>query len=537
MEPRHANQILIGLLLLVLLGVVYFFSGPAKLPEPVKDGAVKPAPYKQTVQAPEFTGAVGWLNVKEPLTLADLKGKVVLVDFWTYCCINCMHVIPDLKKLEAKYPNELVVIGVHSAKFQNEKDIENIRNAVRRYCIEHPVANDSNFEIWRAYDVHAWPTLVLIDPEGFIAGTVSGEGNYEMLDHSIERLISEFRAKGKLNEAPIAKLDLKSEISNLKSPLLYPGKVLADAKSRRLFIADTGHHRIVVTDLSGRVRAVIGSGKAGLKDGNFETAEFKGPQGLALNGDKLWVADRENHALREVDLAKKTVTTIAGTGEQGRGPGGDGPKTRLNSPWDLALSGEKLFIAMAGSHQIWTYDLKSGRVTPFAGSGREDIRDGPGPEAWLAQPSGLAAGDKLLYVADSEVSAVRGVSLENGAVETLVGKGLFEFGDIDGPFAEARLQHPLGVVSRAGRLYVADTYNHRIKLFDLEKKTSKSWVGSGKPGRKDGTAAGASFNEPGGLSAAGGSLYIADTNNHQIRAADLKTGRVRTVKLTGLKAP
>ena len=535
MESRHANQILIGILLLAALFLVYMLSGPAKGPEKIKTIAKpRPLPYEQTVRAPDFTGAVGWLNVKGPLSIAELKGKIVLVDFWTYCCINCMHVIPDLKKLEAKYPNELVVIGVHSAKFQNEKDLDNLRNAVRRYGIEHPVANDSGFAIWRAYDVHAWPTLVLIDPEGFVAGKVSGEGNYEMLDHSIGRLAADFRAKGKLNESPLPQLDPRFTLHALRStsPLLFPGKVIADEKGKRLFIADSNHNRIVVADLSGKVRAVIGSGKAGLKDGNYQMAEFRGPQGMALSGETLWVADRENHALRRIDLAKKTVTTVAGTGEQGRGPGGEGSKTGLNSPWDLVLVGGKLFIAMAGSHQIWTYDLKTGRAEPFAGSGREDIRDGAGPEAWLAQPSGLTTDGKKLYVADSEVSAVRGVWLETGAVETLVGKGLFEFGDRDGPFTEARLQHPLGVAWRGGKLFVADTYNHRIKIFDLEKKTSSSWAGTGKPGKLDGAEP--AFNEPGGLSAAGGSLYIADTNNHVIRVADLKTGRVRTLILKGL---
>ena len=529
MESRHANQILIGVLGLTALALVFFLSVPAGGPEKIRKIAEPTAmPYQQTVRAPDFTGAVGWLNVKQPLSLDDLKGKIVLVDFWTYCCINCMHVIPELKKLEARYPKELVVIGVHSAKFQNEKETENIRNAVLRYEIKHPVVNDADFAIWRAYDVHAWPTLVLIDPEGFVAGTVSGEGHYEMLDRSIGKLAADFRAKGKLNEQPVAALDSKFRIQDSKTPLLFPGKVIADGKARRLFIADSNHNRILVTTPSGKVQTIIGSGAEGLKDGGFADAEFNHPQGMAVRGGTLWVADTGNHALREVDLAAATVKTLAGTGRQA----GQGRKTDLNSPWDLALAGEKIFIAMAGSHQIWTYDLKSGRAEPFAGSGREDIRDGPGPEASLAQPSGLAIDGKRLYVADSEVSAVRSVSLETGGVETLIGKGLFDFGDKNGPFEEARLQHPLGVAWHDGKIYVADSYNHRIKILDLKKKKITAFLGTGKAGRKDGTNA--SFNEPGGLSVADGKLYIADTNNHLIRVADLKTGRVRTLKLTGL---
>jgi DNA-binding beta-propeller fold protein YncE len=255
---------------------------------------------------------------------------------------------------------------------------------------------------------------------------------------------------------------------------------------------------------------------------------------MAVQGDTLWVADTENHALRQVDLVAKTVKTIAGTGTQarGRGPGGEGVATELNSPWDVLLADEKLFIAMAGSHQIWTYDLKTLRAEPFAGSGREDIADGPAVVAELAQPSGLATDGTNLYFADSEVSAVRAIPLKGGAVTTLIGKGLFEFGDQDGPVETARLQHPLGLAWHGGKLYVADTYNHRIKAIDLENKTIKAVFGTGKPGRTNGTKA--SFREPGGICAVAGKLYVADTNNHVIRVADLKTGNVWNLKLSGL---
>jgi len=536
MESRHANQILIGVLGLAALAIVYFLNGPKSETGPIgKITESAKMPYEQTVQAPDFTGATGWLNVKEPLSIAGLKGKIVLIDFWTYCCINCMHVLPDLKKLEARYPKELVVVGVHSAKFQNEKDTANIQNAIARYRIEHPVANDANFAIWKAYDVHAWPTLVLVDPDGFIAGTVSGEGNYEMLDRSIAKLASEFRAKGKLNEQPIERLNSKFNIQNSKTGLLFPGKIIADEKSKRLVIADSNHNRILITDLKGRVIAVIGSGNAGLRDGNFSVAEFNHPQGMAMRDGTLWIADTENHALREVDLTTKTVKTLAGTGHQAHehGLGGDGLKTDLNSPWDLTVVGDQLFVAMAGSHQIWLYDLKSGRVEPFAGNGRENIQDGPRQDASLAQPSGVTTDGKTLYVADSEVSAVRSVSLATGGgVETLIGKGLFEFGDKDGFVDDARLQHPLGIAWSNGKIYLADTYNHRVKVIDPVAKTSVAFLGTGKSGREDGSKP--SFNEPGGLAIAGGKLYIADTNNHLIRVADLKTGMVRTLKLTGL---
>jgi thiol-disulfide isomerase/thioredoxin len=122
------------------------------------------ADTRALVRAPEFPAGMQWLNTATPLRLADLRGKIVLLDFWTYCCINCMHIIPELTALERKYPNELVVIGVHSAKFHNEGDSENIRQAILRYEIQHPVVNDRDFRIWRSYAVRAWPTLMVIKP-------------------------------------------------------------------------------------------------------------------------------------------------------------------------------------------------------------------------------------------------------------------------------------------------------------------------------------------------------------------------------------
>ena len=266
------------------------------------------------IRAPELTGGTAWLNVSRPLTIADLKGKVVLLDFWTYCCINCMHIIPDLKKLEIKYSKELVVIGVHSAKFQNEREAENIRQAILRYGIEHPVINDSNLAIWQAYGARAWPTLVLIDPEGNIVGSDTGEGHYEILDKLIGKLVSDFRSKNLINEKPIP-LSLE-KYKQGPSYLSYPGKVLADEASNRLFIADSNHNRIVIANLEGEVLDIAGNGETGRGDGTFKDASFHHPQGMALQGDNLYVADTENHLIRKLDLKAKTVKTIAGTGKQ-----------------------------------------------------------------------------------------------------------------------------------------------------------------------------------------------------------------------------
>lgn len=498
--------------------------------EPAVPQAAPEEKRRRRFEAPELEGGVAWLNTAGPLRLKDLRGKIVLLDFWTLCCINCMHVLPDLARLEKKYPNELVVIGVHTAKFPNEKNTESIRKAILRYEISHPVVNDAEQRIWETYGSRSWPTLCLIDPEGYLVARGSGEGLYEALDREISRLIKIHKANKTLNEKPL-KFQLARAHERGDSPLFFPGKVLADAAGKRLFIADSTHHRIVITDLDGKRIAVAGDGQAGKADGTFAAARFQDPQGMALQGELLYVADCKNHLIRALDLKAQTVRTLVGTGEQGqdREQGGAALKTGLNSPWDLLLHKDRLFVAMAGHHQIWVMDLTKNTIVPFAGDGREDIHDGPLAASRFAQPSGLTSDGKTLWAADSEVSAVRAVPLDGrGMVRTLVGRGLFQFGDADGEGDTVRLQHALGLVYHDGKLYVADTYNSKIKLLDPDKRTCVTFLGS---------KAEPLFSEPGGISYADGKLYVADTNAHRIRVVDVKTKAVTTLKLQGVEAP
>ena len=385
---------------------------------------------RQRVRAPELTGGIGWLNTDKPLSLAALKGKIVLLDFWTYGCINCIHIIPEIKKLEAKYGNQLVVIGVHSAKFDNEKDTENIRKIIVRYDVEHPVINDANFKIWDVYAIRAWPGLVLVDPDGYIIGRWFGEGNFDTIENQITQAIIEFRKKGNLNEQPLKFALEKAKVGDL--PLAFPGKVLADEKSKRLFISDSNHNRIVITDFDGKLIETVGNGVAAAKDGDFASASFNRPQGFALDGENLYVADTENHLIRRVDLKAKKVETIAGTGmrEGFSGSGGVALKTVLRSPWDLALVGKSLYVAMAGSHQIWRMDLEKNTLAPYAGTGAEARVDGTIEESAFSQPSGIISDGKKLWIADSEANIIREIDLLKGSVETLVGGDLFEFGAV-----------------------------------------------------------------------------------------------------------
>lgn len=525
-------------------------ASPASPENPAAGQPDEPAPenpFPKAIKVPAgiLDGGTEWLNTARPIDLAELKGKVVLLDFWTYCCINCMHVLPDLKYLEEKYGDQLVVIGVHSAKFDNEKDSQNIRDAIMRYEIQHPVVNDSDMLIWRKFGTRAWPTISLIDPEGNYCGSQSGEGHRELLDNVIGQLIRYHRSRGTLNETPIV---FEMESAKVQpTALRYPGKVLADAAGQRLFITDSNHNRIVITSLTGELKAVIGSGRSGRRDGSFQEAEFQRPQGTALVGNTLYVADTENHLIRSINLETSTVSTLAGTGGQGN-PGlpdsGLLLETPMNSPWSIAAAQGTLYIAMAGPHQIWSHKIGSDSISVYAGGGREDVTNGPLATSAFAQPSEiiLDAEGRFLYVVDSEGSAIRKVPVDpTGEVTTLAGtselprgQSLFAFGDQDGIGDAARFQHPLGIAIDGNTLYIADSYNHRIRQLTLTDNAVTSWIGDGKPGI---ALAPAQLNEPGGLSVADGRLFIADTNNHRILAAGLADKTVTVLEITGLTPP
>jgi thiol-disulfide isomerase/thioredoxin len=486
--------------------------------------------------APDFPRGIEWLNTDHAFSLADFRGKIVLLDFWTFCCINCMHVIPDLKKLEQKYAEELVVVGVHSAKFTNEKGTDAIRQAILRYGIEHPVVNDRDFKIWSSYGVNAWPSFVLINPKGKIIGVHSGEGIYEPFDQIIGRAVKYFSARGELKPGPLNLALEKSEMP--KTLLSFPGKVSSDQKSKRLVITDSNNDRIIITDEKGAILDVIGSGKTGQQDGPFEEAQFNRPQGTYLDGDTLYIADTENHLVRRASLKDRTVETILGCGKQAESYNvpGVGTEVCLNSPWDVVKVGQDLYIAMAGSHQLWVADLTNMIAKPYAGSAREARIDGPLERAALAQPSGITTDGKKLYFADSETSSIRSADLSpGGEVKTTVGEDLFEYGDIDGNYKKARLQHPLGVAYHDGKVYVADTYNSKIKIIDPENRISTTYAGTGKSGYKDGRLSDAQFFEPGGLAFIDNKIYVADVNNHSIRVIDKDQGTVGTLQLSNLE--
>ncbi|HEX2187799.1 MAG TPA: thioredoxin-like domain-containing protein [Longimicrobiaceae bacterium] len=493
------------------------------------------------VRAPDFRPELDWINTGgRRLSLADFRGRVLVLDFWTYGCVNCLHVVPELHEVERSFPaDELAVVGVHSGKFVNERDTANVARACERLGVSHPVVNDRQFRTWREYAVRAWPTLVVVSPDGYVVGRHSGEFTAERLVPELRQVVEEARAAGRLGGA--APLPPGTEPMPPRPGVLrFPAKVHAAADGR-VFVADTGHHRVLEVEVapdgrSGRVLRSFGGGRAGWADGPAGEAAFRAPHGMALADGTLYVADTGNHLVRAVELDGGRVATVAGTGAQARRreAGGSALETPLSSPWDLLWKDGALYAAMAGSHQLWRVEPGAAVAAPWAGSGAEELYDGPLALAALAQPSGLATDGERVYFADAEASAVRW-AVPGGETGTVVGTGLFDFGDRDGAGDDVRLQHALGVawwaVERA--LLVADTYNHRVKRVDPVTCEARSLAGCGGPGLVDGPAEEARFWEPGGIAVApdGARAYVADTNNHALRAVELRTGRVATVEL------
>lgn len=443
------------------------------------------------VRASELEGRA-WLNTgSEQLDLQALRGKIVILDFWSFCCINCLHVLDELRPLEEKYADVLVTVGVHSPKFEHEADPDALAAAVDRYEITHPVLDDPRLSTWDAYTARAWPTLVVVDPEGYIVAHLSGEGHVQGLESLVAELVAEHDAKGTLHRGDGPYVPRPQPEGDLR----FPGKVVA-LPDGSFMVSDTGHHRLVQLeeDLT-TVRRAIGSGTKGWADGPRDAARFNEPQGIAVLPERvradvgydLVVADTVNHRLRGVELGTGAVRTLAGNGVQrllddararGVDPNEipqDTPATSvaLSSPWDVTWSdaADTLVIAMAGTHQLFSFDPRTGALAVLAGTGDEGLRDGSAPESWFAQPSGLTQdAHGVVWVADSESSALRSVRFgEDGSasVESAVGLGLFDFGFRDGPADQARFQHCLGVcVFPDGSVAVADTYNGAVRRFD-----------------------------------------------------------------------
>uniref|UniRef100_A0AAU2V698 Redoxin domain-containing protein n=1 Tax=Streptomyces sp. NBC_00003 TaxID=2903608 RepID=A0AAU2V698_9ACTN len=462
-----------------------------------------PAPRRARVRAPELIGKGGWLNTGgKELSLAELRGRTVILDFWTFCCINCLHVLDELRELEEKHRDTVVIVGVHSPKFVHEAEHQAVVDAVERYGVEHPVLDDPELATWKQYAVRAWPTLVVIDPEGYIVAQHAGEGHAHAIERLVEELEAEHGAKGTLRRGDGPYVPPEPVATDLR----FPGKAIV-LPSGNFLVSDTTRHQLVelAPDGEGVVRRIGGEG------------QFKEPQGLALIPDgKVVVADTVHHALRVFDPVSGDIELLAGTGKQwwqGQPTSGPALEVDLSSPWDVAWWRGKVWIAMAGVHQLWTYDPETRTVEVAAGTTNEGLVDGPGDEAWFAQPSGLAATEDRLWVADSETSALRYVDVE-GVVHTAVGTGLFDFGHRDGAAGQALLQHPLGVTALPdGSVAVADTYNHALRRYD--------------PASGEVTTLATDLREPSDAVLAGDDIVVVESARHRLTRLRLPEEAVR----------
>lgn len=469
-------------------------------------------------RAPEFPAGLVWFNVDAPVSLTEQLGRVVLLNFCAFSSVACRQLLADLDYLGNKYRKDLVILGVHSPRYPGEAGEVHLRQSVNKYRITYPMVHDPELQLWHAYGMKNRPTQVLIDRDGYIVGSLSGVGKLDRLEQVIRYQC------GKRSRIParVPGRFLTRRVAATSGILSFPGRLVVSGS--KLFIADSGHNRILVASRSGVVLRQYGSESAGLIDGNGESAAFNNPQGMVLVDDFLYVADAGNHAIRRIDIRSDDVDTIAGNGKVGTaGPGIPAAPLAcsLNYPLDLAMKEGALYIAMAGVHQIWRLSLVANRITVFSGSGEAGLVDGPPGRAAFAQPSGLTVLGQQLFVVDADAAAVRSVDVVTGAVTTLVGSRLFGFGNRDGTGRAALLQYPqdIKVDPRHRMLWVADTYNNKIRRIGLDTRfVSSPVVDRG-------------LNEPGGLAFHDDTLYIANTHAHEILCLNPDDGHTTTLNV------
>jgi len=469
------------------------------------------------LKAPEIPEFVDWFNSDQPIKISDQFGKVVLLEFWTTSHVNCEQLLLDSNYLEKKYRDGLTVIGIHAPKYPYEQDSKHLEAAINRHKVNHPVVQDSSYQLMKKYGVRDWPTVILIDPEGFIIGALRGDSNREQIESLIQQqlMLAEQKNIRQYNKTVLTEQALHG------NELSYPSRIYV--KENKIFISDSGHNRIVEVNLNGTVCRSFGSFHPGLLDGHESDALFNNPQGMELIEDFLFVADTGNHAIRRIHLHTGEVHTIMGNGKRAKPLTqvyDDPEQAELNSPWALTSYKGEVYICMAGTHQIWKWQLSMNQLTPFMGTGNEDLADGLSPMAAFAQPTGICAGEFGLYVSDSESSAIRFIRMPDGQVTTLVGKGLFEFGDTDGLNHVARLQHPLDLQYDHNRrlIWICDTYNNKIKYLSLQNNELHSLSLTG-------------LDEPGGIFLDNDILWIANTNAHQILKLELDKGQLSVFEI------
>lgn len=459
---------------------------------------------------PEFPDALNWVNRRERVRLSELRGRIVLLVFWNATGTSSMNLLGELRQLEKKHPGAFVLLGVHTPRHASQLPDAAVLKALQRCRFRAPVANDHEWLAWKLYSVPAWPTTLLIDADGALAARFVGEGRGQEIEEAVASLLEGLPPA--FLHAPLELLE-GARLAIDAEPLAFPAQALAS--DTRLFVSDSGHHRILECSHDGRVLRQFGSGTPGNWDGQAAACGFQSPQGLALAGNALYVADTGNHCVRRIRLDTGEVETVLGTGRPAYGDvetQGSGLRVAINAPRAVAIDGETLYVAAAGQNQLLRVDLRMQRVITLAGDGRCDVRDGIGGHASLAQPGALAMMPGQMLVADCGGNAIRRLRFADLALTTLVGSSPWEPGKLDGTGRKARLAWPGGLAAAQSRVYVADTCNDRLCVLDPYS----------------GELATLEFDyplhEPQGLSYAAGSLWLADRNDHAILRIDPEHG-------------
>ncbi len=457
-----------------------------------------------------------WLNAA-PASLQDLRGRPVVLAFVNGTSVWSMQRVAEVTRWQARNPGRVHLVVVQVPRFEFEREPQQSLKLLRRQGINAPILLDAQWDAWRRFEVQAWPTLVLLDAAGQEAERLVGavgdlERTLNGLCEGLQRPLDEegFGAR-ELNAEP-------------RLPLLFPAGLVAT--DERLYVADTGHHRILECTHSGRVLRQFGLGTADLVNGGTGEAAFNRPQGLALVRDVLYVADTGNHALRRINLMSGQVDTLCGNGRAGDPQAGvlEQPwDSALNHPADVAVADNQILIAMAGDNHVWSYDLGSRELRWRAGAGVVEVRDGSGHLAAFAQPCSIVAVQQALYVCDSLGSAVRSVQLRGDLVQTLVGQGPWESGNVDGPRLRARLQYPTAIAMGpdSPMLWIADAGNGALRTLRLGGGDLST---VNLPRRLHGPCA---------LAVAAGAIWIAEADGHAVLRFDPLSGELSDVPIDG----
>lgn len=457
-----------------------------------------------------------WLNLADDLKVSDLKNRVILLDFWTYDCVNCLQVNSKIKELEQEFGSKLTVIGVHCSNFESAKNTAAVRKAVIKYDIDYPVINDQNLAICNSFKPESienieLPTAILLDYHGQVSRKYIGRNDINKhLKEDVSKLIAKYNYRLNRDLLPILleKNKITGHVLSFPTRLEYVKDFEYNgARFPAMFIANSGKNNIIISSMAGEIIATIGSLRQGFDDGDFDTASFDLPNGMVYKNHKLYVADTNNDAIRVVDFKENKVSTLI-AGEISNQ--NDSSAITLSSPTDIKFypDADNIIIASAGNNQILQYDLTKQTSKIIAGDGQNGIKDGKYPQNSLAQTSSLAVFGQKIYFVDAKSSSLRVID-KDGTLTTLAAKGVAES-------EKSLLEHPLSLTVDDTGIYIADSYNNSIKKYDFSSHKINNFIGTKNSGNNLGSKGNTEFDEPNGIVSVIDKFYIADSNNDRI---------------------